>query len=70
MSGKRLLIGMSGACFVDSSGLYFMEDTLGLVCLVPETKRLFSLRLLFINQGQGIEPVSQTYFLKHPFDDY
>ena len=43
LSEKALQVGRGGACFVDSSGLYFMEDTLGLVRLVLETKSLFPL---------------------------
>lgn len=68
-SGKLLDVGLSGACFVGSFGLYLMEDMLGLVCLILETKSLFPLRMLLIKRGQRIEPVAPTYFLKHPFDD-
>ncbi len=61
-SGKRLDVGMSEACFVGSLGLHFMEDMLGLVCLILEAKRVFPLRMLLIKPGQGIEPVASTYF--------
>jgi hypothetical protein len=70
LSEKGLHAGMGGACFVNSSGLYFMEDTFGLVRLVLETKSLFPLRWVFINHGQGIGPISPTYFLEYSFEDY
>ena len=68
-SGKLLDVGLSGAYFVGSFGLYFMEDRLGLVWLILETKSLFPLRMLLNKRGEWIEPVAPTYFLKHPFDD-